>query len=100
MDVAERDLAAFGIDGVAEHAVVAVATPLTGDRGVPEQVDLVGALAPVHVVAASIELQAGLEHVLPRQAAEVGRVDLRVDARQPIDPADVVRQIRLESPHR
>ena len=80
VDVAERDLAAFGIDGVAEHAVVAVATPLAGERGVPEQVDLVGALALVHVVAASIELQAGLEHVLPRQAAEVRRVDLRVDA--------------------
>jgi len=99
VDVTERDLAALGIDWVAEHAVVAVTASLAGDRGVPEQVDLVGALSPVDVVGASIELHAGLEHVLPRQAAEIRRVDLRVGARQPVDSADGVRQIGLESPH-
>ena len=89
-DVAERDETTLGIGGVAEHAVIAVPTPLTCDRGVPEQVDAVGAPALVHIVTASIELQAGLEHVLPRQAAEIRGIDLRVDARQPIDTAHVV----------
>ena len=68
-------------------------------RGVPEQVDAVGALAIVHVVAASIDLQPGLERVLPGKGAEKRRIHLRIDARQPIDPAHVVRQIRLEPAH-
>ena len=54
------------------------------------------ALLPlVHVVATPIELHAGLERVFPGQVAEESRIDLGVDTGQAINPAHVIRQIRL-----